>query len=451
MIYVNHDLKSIYVHIPKCGGCYVRDILINYYGFKQALPHKKKLILTKFFENPLHYENSNGVITTIRKYGIVRYFQTPYSDSDVYRPEDSDNYVIKSIIQNIVKTIANPNSKSNLEEVQLPTQSQHNIIGLFENYKKNISSQLENMRANENERYVHLSDEQWTEYYKFTFVRCPYAKLHSSYLNCKLKKFPDCEPSYYKDFNEFITLRNKIGNEAWFHSYITQIDHLIDFSGNIHLNYIGRVETLDDDLLCILNQIGITEIKHWKNIESERILNKSKRDKPFYEYYNEASFQFVNEWFTKDFWTFHLKKFRTLMEMQYYYKKSNDELVKHSAELHKRFMLFKIYKTVNLISQIENLENQHQNFIDNLKIIHKIKSNDVYFNDVTSKICDTIENIKREALEHKSFINIAAKYEKCSAFKKSKLKCKTCGYITENSLANKAHSNICKNLRQTVN
>ena len=77
------------------------------------------------------------------------------------------------------------------------------------------------------------------------------------------------------------------------------------------MNYIGRVETIDNDLLCVLKHLGIVDIKHWDNIQNERIINRSKMERPFYEYYNEESFQFVNEWFAQDFKTFQIKRFRT--------------------------------------------------------------------------------------------------------------------------------------------
>lgn len=34
MCSINHDLKAIYLHIPKTGGSYISSILTNYYGFK---------------------------------------------------------------------------------------------------------------------------------------------------------------------------------------------------------------------------------------------------------------------------------------------------------------------------------------------------------------------------------------------------------------------------------
>ena len=38
MISINHNLKAIYVHIPKTGGLYVEHILTNVYDFVKLYP-----------------------------------------------------------------------------------------------------------------------------------------------------------------------------------------------------------------------------------------------------------------------------------------------------------------------------------------------------------------------------------------------------------------------------
>ena len=34
MCSINHDMKAIYLHIPKNGGLYIQNVLEKYYGFK---------------------------------------------------------------------------------------------------------------------------------------------------------------------------------------------------------------------------------------------------------------------------------------------------------------------------------------------------------------------------------------------------------------------------------
>jgi len=80
MIYINHEKKAIFIHIPKTGGTYIGPTLVKYYGFTSYLdliakrrpdhhiickPHYFKPILT---HNPT-YDNSffNKVV------GILEY------------------------------------------------------------------------------------------------------------------------------------------------------------------------------------------------------------------------------------------------------------------------------------------------------------------------------------------------------------------------------------------
>lgn len=37
MLYINHELKAIFIHIPKTGGSYIGNILVKYYGFTNYL------------------------------------------------------------------------------------------------------------------------------------------------------------------------------------------------------------------------------------------------------------------------------------------------------------------------------------------------------------------------------------------------------------------------------
>lgn len=37
MIYINHDIKAVFIHIPKTGGTYIGPTLEKYYGFKSYL------------------------------------------------------------------------------------------------------------------------------------------------------------------------------------------------------------------------------------------------------------------------------------------------------------------------------------------------------------------------------------------------------------------------------
>jgi len=42
MIYINHNKKAIFIHIPKTGGSYIGPSLVKYYGFTNYLPLLQK-------------------------------------------------------------------------------------------------------------------------------------------------------------------------------------------------------------------------------------------------------------------------------------------------------------------------------------------------------------------------------------------------------------------------
>ena len=75
------------------------------------------------------------------------------------------------------------------------------------------------------------------------------------------------------------------------------------------MNFIGKQETLEEDLESILNKIGFNEIIHKK-----MKLNKNKIDFNYYKtYYTEYVFDFVNTHFDKDFKEFNYKKYDNFM------------------------------------------------------------------------------------------------------------------------------------------
>jgi hypothetical protein len=76
MCSINHDLKAIYIHLPKNGGLYVEDILTKYYGFKTLYFTRSD---HKNFIDPIEGFDATKLINgfiKIRKQGIVRYFST---------------------------------------------------------------------------------------------------------------------------------------------------------------------------------------------------------------------------------------------------------------------------------------------------------------------------------------------------------------------------------------
>jgi ribosomal protein S27AE len=205
----------------------------------------------------------------------------------------------------------------------------------------------------------------------------------------------------------------------------------------------------------VLKQLGIGEIKHWDNIQNNRIINQSKMDRPFYEYYDEASFQFVNEWFVQDFKTFQIKRFHTLEAMQSNYK-THPLNVNRPTELYKQMQLNQLYNCGKLKESIQTLETEYANYFKNIKLFYGIKDDDYHFNHGKTIMLEIIRDSQtrvKKIMALPQFEGVIKYIEATNDdFKRKRKKCKLCGnHASQNLLAHIAHSNICKNLRQTVN
>jgi hypothetical protein len=97
-MFINHELKAIFLHNPKCGGVYVREILIKYYGFKDVANKTHDQYDSFFPEDEKEFINyfENTDKHTIRCKGKYRYF---YSHQEV-DPKWFDEYFVFTFVRN---------------------------------------------------------------------------------------------------------------------------------------------------------------------------------------------------------------------------------------------------------------------------------------------------------------------------------------------------------------
>jgi hypothetical protein len=189
MCSINHDKKSIFIHIPKNGGSYIAEILSRYYGFTNYYlqrPDHKKFCLTQ--------KNDTSVDKHENKFhGTLIYYKT-------------SSYI---------------------------------------NY------------------LINMDEEKWNSYTIFTFVRNPFDRMVSgwNYIN-----------KYNIPFERYIHLHyNQVNSYDYWHTFMSQTRHLIDIDGKINIHFIGKVETLEDDLKKILNNIGFQNIVHTPYIKNKKL------------------------------------------------------------------------------------------------------------------------------------------------------------------------------------
>ena len=70
MCSINHDLKAIYLHIPKNGGLYIEHVLNKYYNFKSYyLTHENHSLFGD-------EKTINNGFLHLKKDGLYKYFET---------------------------------------------------------------------------------------------------------------------------------------------------------------------------------------------------------------------------------------------------------------------------------------------------------------------------------------------------------------------------------------
>ena len=261
MILVNHDLKAIYIHIPKCGGTHIKEILIkkyNFYAFERN-PKVRRPDHVKNFCTDIRLDNEKLFITSIRKKGVLRYLI------------DHDHI--------------------------------NEVCG--------------------------LDEEKWKTYFKFTFIRDPYKKLVSAFFYLKAAHYSfdnkDFEQECFSNLSMFFEYTKLMNNVGYFHSIITQNDHLLDNNGKININYIGNLNTFDADFCAILNILGITDYKHIVNQPANEVINKSNMYEwtKFHENYTKSDLELTNQMFADDFSVFQFNKIENFDDFVQYYSTEN--------------------------------------------------------------------------------------------------------------------------------
>lgn len=95
MCSINHDLKAIYLHIPKTGGSYISSILSQYYGFKNYyLKRPDHNQFTKIVDNSVD-KHENKIFGT-----YLYYSSSPHLNKIMnMNPQKWKNYKIFSFVR----------------------------------------------------------------------------------------------------------------------------------------------------------------------------------------------------------------------------------------------------------------------------------------------------------------------------------------------------------------
>lgn len=308
-------------------------------------------------------------------------------------------------------------------------------------------------------------------YFKFIYVRNPYTKILSAYMYLKRRLENDNNtirgleenPDYFEDFNIFIKNYKHVNNISFFHAFICQYEQLLDFSNNINFQYIAKTENLNEELINILTILDFNFINNDINFKKH---NESKYEKEISEYYNEESFEFVNNFFEKDFEIFEYEKYNNFEEFKNKFldistnkTTINIDVISDENNCFQKLEIIEdvkiektFYELLNLYNNINCDDIQNKNIDIIQLIINEFKKISIYkTNDIIKVINNEInilfdlynKNKKNNIMLLKKIMN-----SNCE-FKKNKLKlnikyCKKCGFKSYNELAYKSHIYFCK-------
>ncbi len=131
---------------------------------------------------------------------------------------------------------------------------------------------------------------EYEQYFKFAFVRNPYDRALSAYYYYMQSPWlPLCKDAREKKFREFLV--------SYFETKpFRQVDYLCSNDGDIIVDYVGKYESLNDDLCFVLNEL---KIEKKGALERYNVSKKRKNDrKNVLDVYSKS---LIEEYFSEDF------------------------------------------------------------------------------------------------------------------------------------------------------
>ena len=168
------------------------------------------------------------------------------------------------------------------------------------------TQKLAHLTASEYLSCGHLDGENFTRFYKFAFVRNPYARLVSEYLYRNYFS--------HRSFRDFVL--NKLPPPGWDDQYrhiMPQYDFLHDGNGRLLVDFVGRFESLQDDFKRVCAHLGLedSELPH-RNPSRKASRNRKRRirnalyrngenhKRVYVDFYDGQTREYVAEMYRRD-------------------------------------------------------------------------------------------------------------------------------------------------------
>ena len=228
MCSINHELKAIFIHIPKNGGCFIENILCKYYGFE-----------LDYIIKPDNYgfdENEDTISLSIQKKGVLHYYMNSKYINEKYEmtPEKWKTYYKFTFVRNpytkIISSyefLRNEFFKDNTNNKWFPT---------FQEFLKIQTDSIEH-------DFYKQSHKMYYRHYYHTFIR-----QNEHLLNNDNKINIDFIGSFENLNEDLIKILKKIG--------VNQIKHINKIEQNIKINISVKKDIdfyYDDKILDFVN------------------------------------------------------------------------------------------------------------------------------------------------------------------------------------------------------
>jgi hypothetical protein len=152
----------------------------------------------------------------------------------------------------------------------------------------------------------HISRDEFSSYYKFSFVRNPWSRLVSEY---RYRNFLS-----HKSFKDFVL--NKLpspGMDDKYRHIMPQTDMLYDADGTLLVDFVGKFEQLDKDFKQVCDRLGFdhTTLPHVNSSDKKsREVRRKFRNfihhnneanlSSYVDFYDDETLDFVSHLYRKD-------------------------------------------------------------------------------------------------------------------------------------------------------